>query len=371
MSPQKADHSEVTLWKDHLNERTVSSLADEIVRQFPKFKRDSFVRAVLDDDLLKRELKDRINTIARQLRNFLPADYAKAVTLLVKVAPHAGMWQNLALTSFVEQFGLDDFDTSVKAMEELTQYSTCEFTIRPYLLKDPAYMMPVIHRWTGHPNEHVRRLAAEGTRPRGVWMPHIDAFKKNPKPVLEVLEKLKADESLYVRKAVANNLNDISKEHPAIAIKTALAWKKDGNKHTDWIIRHACRSLIKDGHPEVFPLFGFTYPPKIRVEKLIVKPRRLAVGNNLEFSFAVVSESRKTQKLAIDYIIHYMRGNGKSGSKVFKLSERSLPGNQLLPLTGNRPFVRNSTRRLYPGRHLLQVMVNGLVLAEQAFTLVE
>lgn len=371
MSPQKADHSTVVLWKDHLDTRAVSSLAEEIARQFPKFKREAFVQAVLDDDLLKRELKDRINTIARHLRTFLPADYRKAVAILIKVAPRAGMWQNLALTSFVEQFGLDDFETSVQAMEALTPHSTCEFTIRPYLLKNLEYMLPVIHRWTSHPNEHVRRLAAEGTRPRGVWMQHVPAFKRNPRIVIEVLEKLKADESLYVRKAVANNLNDISKDHPALAIKTAFAWKKDRHKHTDWIIKHACRSLIKDGHPEVFPLFGFAYPPQVRVEKFSAKPKRVSIGETLAFSFSVVSESTRPQKLAIDYIIHYVRANGKTGTKVFKLAERHLPADQALTLSGTRPFVKTTTRRLYPGRHLIQIMVNGTVLAEQTFSLSE
>lgn len=372
MTPQKADHSEVTLWKDHLNERAVSSLADEVARQHKKFDRAGFVRAVLDDGLLERELKGRINTLARHLKTFLPQEYATAVAVLLKVAPHAGMWQNLALTSFVEQFGLYDFETSVRAMEQLTQHSTCEFTIRPYLLKDLDYMMPVIHRWTQHANEHVRRLAAEGTRPRGVWMPHIEAFKKDPRPVIAVLEKLKADESFYVRKAVANNLNDISKDHPALAIKTAVAWQKSRNKNTDWIIKHACRSLIKDGYPEVFPLFGFAYPPRVRVEKLRLKPKRVAVGGDLTFSFTIVSEDpRKAQKLAIDYVVHFMKKNGKTAPKVFKLAEKSLPSGSSLQLAGKRSFEVRTTRVLYPGSHVFQIMVNGAVLAEQSFSLVK
>ncbi len=147
--------------------------------------------------------------------------------ILIAVSPHTSGFQSWILTTYVELFGVEHFDESVRAMEYLTQHGTCESTIRPYINTYLDKMLPVLHRWAGHPNEHVRRLAAEGSRPRGVWIAHIPAFRKDPKPVLELLAKLKADPSLYVRKAVANNLNDISKDHPEVVIRTALAWKKD------------------------------------------------------------------------------------------------------------------------------------------------
>lgn len=367
MTPQKADHSEVVLWKDHLDAKKLTALAAVVRKHHAQFDSGKFVKAVLADGLLDRELKDRFNTIARHLRTFLPRDYKRAIAIIVKVAPDTGMWENLCLVSFVEQFGLTDFATSVKAMEQLTQYSSCEFTIRPYLLKDLDFMLPVIHRWTEHNNEHVRRLAAEGTRPRGVWMPHIPSFRKNPQPVLDVLEKLKADDSLYVRKAVANNLNDISKDHPKVVIKTALRWKKDKNKYTDWIIKHACRSLIKQGHPEVFGLFGFTYPPKVKLKNLSLGVKRIRVGNDLLFKGTIVSTAGRSQKLAIDYIVHYVKKNGKTAPKVFKLTEKTLEARGSLDVAGRRSFLVRSTRDIYPGWHRLEIVVNGLVLGGADF----
>jgi 3-methyladenine DNA glycosylase AlkC len=367
VTPQKADHSEVVLWKDHLDEKKLSAFAADVKKHHVQFDAETFIRAVLGDRLLDRELKDRFNTIARHLRAFLPEDYKKAIAIVVKCAPHTGMWENLCLVSFVEQFGLDDFATSVKAMEQLTQYSSCEFTIRPYLIKDPDYMLPVIHRWAQSNNEHVRRLAAEGTRPRGVWMPHIPSFREDPNSVLEVLEKLKADESLYVRKAVANNLNDISKDHPKVVIRTALRWQKDKNRHTDWIIKHACRSLIKQGHPEVFGLFGFTYPPKVALKSLSLKPKGVKTGGELSFSFTLESEAKTWQKLAVDYVVHYVKKNGKTSPKVFKLTEKPLPAGETLLLAGKRSFEMRTTRKLYPGNHRLEIMVNGIVLGGADF----
>jgi len=368
VTPQKADHFEVVQWKDQLDEDKLIALAAVVKRHYAKFDADRFVAAVLDDRLLERELKDRFFTIARHLRVFLPKSYKQAVAVLIEVAPDTGMWENLCLVAFVELFGLDDFATSVTAMEQLTRYSSCEFTVRPFLLKDLDYMLPVIRRWAQSDNEHVRRLAAEGTRPRGVWMPHIPEFRENPKPVLEILELLKADDSLYVRKAVANNLNDISKDHPSTVIKTALRWKKDGNKHTDWIIKHACRSLIKKGHPEVFGLFDFTFPPKVTLKKLLVSPKRIRIGRDLLFEGTIASTARSMQKLAVDYVVHYVKKNGKTAPKVFKLTEKPLAAGATLDISGKRSFAVRSTRALYPGKHRLEIQVNGIVLGGADFS---
>ena len=322
------------------------------------------------DGFANRELKDRTRTIARHLKNFLPKDYRKAVAVLVKTAPHVGSFENWSLTSYVELFGLDDFEESVAAMKALTPFSTCEFAIRPYMIRYTERMMPILHEWAVDPNEHVRRLAAEGSRPRGVWTEHITAFRRDPKPVLELLEKLKADPSLYVRKAVANNLNDISKDHPKAVIKTALRWQKDKHKDTNWIIKHACRSLIRKGVPEVFPVFGFAYPPKVSVEKLKVSPKKVKEGSNLSFSFVVRSEASKSQKLAIDYIIHFVKANGKTSGKLFKLSERSIKAGEVMDVTSKRSFMNRSTRTHHTGKHRLEIVINGVPQGDTWFDVV-
>ncbi len=363
---RKTEHE---LWKDRLGHDTVAGLAAEIAKVHPKFDRKGFVRAVATDAFLKLELKDRGKAIAAGLKPFLPDDYGKALEILSKTAPSVGGFENWALTTYIELFGLDQFEDSVRAMKTLTVISSCECCIRPFMIRYTDRMIPILHEWATDRNEHVRRLAAEGSRPRGVWVAHIESFRKDPTPVLELLEKMKADPSLYVRKAVANNLNDISKDHPDKVIATALRWKKDNHKHTDWIIRHACRSLIKKGDPRVFPIFGFTSNPKVRCSAIKPSKKSTAIGGELKFAFALESAGQKKQKLAIDYRVHYVKSNGKTSPKVFKLAERTIGPGETLDLTIKQAFADLSTRRHFPGEHRLEVIVNGKPMAETAFKL--
>jgi len=367
--PRNTDTSQPRLWKDYLNRKLLTRLADEICRAYSGFDRKGFVAKVATDEFFAMELKQRITTAAQALGAFLPGNYSKAVDVLIEVAPNVGGWENWILTNYVDLYGVDDFDDSMRALENLTPYGTGEFAIRVFMNKYTKRMLPVLNRWAKHPNEHVRRLAVEGSRPRGVWVAHIETFKEDPLPVLKLLEKLKADPSLYVRKAVANNLNDISKDHPDLVTDTALSWQNDGNKHTDWIIKHACRSLIKAGHPRVFPLFGFTSNPKIAVVGFEADKAHYRIGQTLTVPLTIESKSRTRQKLAVDYRITYRTKTGSSSSKVFKLCEKEIPPGGMLPLKLRHKFEDNSTRKHYAGEHSVELIVNGRVSAKINFAL--
>ena len=367
--PRKTDTSQPRLWKDFLNRDLLTKLAKEFHRAYPSFDRRGFVAAVATDEFFDMELKQRITIAAQSLKEFLPANYSKAVDILIKVAPNVGGWENWILTNYVDLHGVDDFDNSIRALEYLTTRGTGEFAIRVFMNKYTRRMLPVLNRWAKNPNEHVRRLAAEGSRPRGVWVAHIEAFKEDPSPVLKLLEKLKADPSFYVRKAVANNLNDISKDHPDKVIDTALRWQKDGNKDTNWIIKHACRSLIKRGHPKVFPLFGFTSNPKIAVVGFEADKTRYRIGQSMTVPFEIKSKSRTRQKLAVDYRITYRTKTGATSPKVFKLSEKEIAPGGTLSLNLCHKFEDNSTRKHYAGEHSIELIVNGRVSAKINFAL--
>jgi 3-methyladenine DNA glycosylase AlkC len=348
------------LWKNSVDGVVVTDIAKKIGLVEPGFDRAGFVRAVTSDNLEDRELKDRIATLARHLHHFLPTDYSRTVDILIAVAPELGGWGNWVLTGCVERYGLDHLEDSIRALEELTKHGSSEFAIRPFMIRYPDRMLEVLDRWADDPNEHVRRLAAEGSRPRGVWVQHIEAFKKDPRPVVNILDKLRADESLYVRKAVANNLNDISKDHPQIAIKTARRWRKDKNRHTDWIIKHGCRTLIKQGHPDIFPLLGFTASPEIEVAGFRTKPKRVTIGQEMQILFDLVSKAKQNQKLVIDYRVHYIKSGGKLSSRVFKLTQKTLAPGETVPVTTSHSFVDRSTRKHHPGTHRLELLVNGV-----------
>ena len=376
MTPKDATPPESGQWKDWVTCDRIEQMADAFAkasRPKSRFRREAFVVAVCTDEFAGLELKDKINFIARNLHDFLPKQYDRAVKLLVKVAPEVGGFENWALTSYVEQFGVDHFDDSIWAMRELTQHGTAEFAIRPFMLRYLDRMMPVLHEWAQDDNEHVRRLAAEGSRPRGVWTAHIPAFKKDPRPVLALLERLKADESLYVRKAVANNLNDISKDNPDLTVATARKWLKQGrgtpHKHTLWIVKHACRTLIKQGPPDVFPLFGFTENPELSVGKFGLAAKRVRIGDESEVLLTLQSAADKPQKLAIDYAVYYVKKNGEAKPKVFKLAEKTIKPDETLKLSTKHSFREMTTRRHYPGKHEIELIINGLPLDRATFTL--
>jgi 3-methyladenine DNA glycosylase AlkC len=273
------------------------------------------------------------------------------------------------LTSYVEQFGLDDFEVSVEALKELTKYGSSEFAIRPFIIKYQDRMLPILHTWAEDANEHVRRLAAEGSRPRGVWTQHITAFRKDPRPVIKLLDRLKADQSLYVRKAVANNLNDISKDHPDLVIETAIRWKKSGNEHTDWIVKHACRTLIKSGDQRVFPILGFDRQPKLKVAEFSVTPQKIKIGGAARLECRLKSTAKESQKLVIDYKVHFARSGGRAAAKVFKWTEKALPASGELNLATRHKFVDGSTRTHHAGKHTIQLLVNGRGMGSVVCTL--
>lgn len=347
------------LWKDYLNRDSISKIAREIATVSKSFDQTAFVDSVITRSFRKLELKERINVVADNLKQFLPGNFAGAVKIFKKVAPKLGGFENWALMTYIERYGLDHLQQSVAAMKALTQYCTAEFAIRPFIIRYQDHMLGVLQQWTSDPNEHLRRLAAEGCRPRGVWTLHIESFKKNPRPVLKILTNLKADPSLYVRKAVANNLNDISRDHPDLVIKTALQWQKENNAHTDWIIKHACRTLIKKGNPGVFPIFGFTASPKLDVKTLSLSKRRVKIGDDVTLKAELKSLAKNNQKLAIDYIVTYVKKGSKKSPKVFKWSEKELPPGKSLSLSTKHSFQDRSTRKHHPGKHSIELIING------------
>ncbi|MGH8014760.1 MAG: DNA alkylation repair protein, partial [Candidatus Zixiibacteriota bacterium] len=298
------------LWKDFLSRDAVSFFAKQFAEVYSPFKNDKYVEAVLSDGFLKSELKERIDKMAETLNDFLPDNYDKAVQILIAVAPKVKSFENWVLTGYVQIFGLDNFDSSVMALEELTKHGTSEFAIRPYMIQHTDKMLPILKRWTKSKNEHVRRLAAEGSRPRGVWTAHIEIFKKDARPVIEILEPLKADDSLYVRKAVANNLNDISKEHPELVIKVAGEWLKSNHEHTNWIVKRALRTLIKKGNAQALKLMGVNHKSAVEVTTFAVKPTRIKVGDIVALFLELKSTSKSIQKLVVDYKVHYVKGRG-------------------------------------------------------------
>jgi len=306
-------------------------------------------------------------TVAAQAT--LPKDFPKALAVLKRIAPHLPEgFVGIFLPDFVGQHGHDHFDESMDALKFFTPFSSAEFAIREFLKRDLPRTLAVMERWSRDEDEHVRRLASEGCRPRLPWSFRLEALVADPSPVRPILENLRTDPSLYVRKSVANHLNDISKDHPDWMLARLAAWDL-AHPHTQWIARRAARTLIKLGHKPALLLFNFGGQPAVKLTGFKLAPARLKLGQAIAFSFALTSTSRQSQQLAIDYLIHYVKASGQTARKVFKLREITLGPGQRQTL-GKRQTIRNfTTRKHYPGRHRLEIQVNGLILAKAGFDL--
>jgi 3-methyladenine DNA glycosylase AlkC len=343
-------------------------VADLLGAEHSGFDRKRFL-AIATAGLANLTLIQRMRRTTDAARATLPDDFPAAVAVLRRIAPglpsgFTGIW----LPDFVGQHGHAHFDAAMAALKFLTPFSSAEFAIREFLRRDPTRTLAVMERWSRDENEHVRRLASEGSRPRLPWSFRLDALVADPTPTAPILENLRADPSLYVRKSVANHLNDISKDHPAWMLARLKSWDLS-HPHTQWIAKRAARTLIKAGHQPALHLFNFGTEPAVKVADFKVTPSRLKLGQTLEFSLSLTSTSRKAQSLAVDYVIHYVKASGGTSAKVFKLRELALAarGTQLIR---KRQTIRDfSTRKHYPGSHRLEIQVNGRILARTRFDL--
>jgi len=354
--------------KELFNRAYFECLANELEAVHPPLKRAAFLKAVQHGNE-PRELNARMRHTAITLRSHLPADYRKAVHVLKDLALRMPKgYTALLYPDFVGVHGLDDPAFSLDALRYFTGFGSSEFAVREFFRRDVRGTLKVMRSWAEDDDEHVRRLASEGSRPRLPWSFRLEAVLKDPALTTPILERLCADDALYVRKSVANHLNDFSKDHPKYMVELLARWDRK-HPYTAWIARHASRTLIKAGDPAALALFAFDTKVKVRVDDLAVSPKRLKLGDRLAFSFTVVSEAARAQHLAIDYAIHYRKANGGTSRKVFKLKEVELPAKGALSLNKSQRVVDFSTRKHYQGEHVVEVLVNGRVLAEAAFRL--
>jgi len=344
-----------------LNARSLREGALVMQSAYDAFRVDAFVDSVMDETWDDLELKARGRQVTLNLGKYLPPDYPEALAILEKVA--AGYTSGpfvlgFSFPDFVEVYGQDEayWDASIKALERFTVYWSSEMAVRPFIIKNEARMMAQMLAWSTCENEHVRRLASEGCRPALPWAIALPKFKKNPAPILPILTQLKDDPSMYVRKSVANNLNDISKTRPDVVIKTASDWYGENN-HTNWIVKHGCRTLLKKGNRDILALFGLNDHPNVAVEDFCLAAPSVAIGKDLVFSFTI--NTKESAKLRLEFAIDYVKSGRKRSRKIFKISEISLKAGERKHYTKNHSFADLSTRRHFSGIHSIVLIING------------
>ncbi|WP_241996049.1 DNA alkylation repair protein [Kribbella sp. VKM Ac-2568] len=263
----------------------------------------------------------------------------------------------------------EEFEAGLELLAELTPRLTAEFALRTVLTADLDRTLAVVQTWTGHQDEHVRRLATEGTRPRLPWAKRVPQLLENVEATRPILEILRRDDSAYVRRSVANHLNDISRSDPALAVEIAGGWLADPEATTPQLVRHALRTLIKAGDPGALALLGFEQPSGLVVDGPVLAVAGVSVGEILEFEFTAHNEGEVEMRLAIDYVVHHVKANGTLAPKVFKLTTRTLAPGESVTLGKRHSFKPISTRKYYPGEHALELQINGRGYGRSTFTL--
>jgi len=355
--------------KDRYDAVYLNRLVEELSRHAPRFPRKRMLQYVFDEEWEQRELKQRMRHITHALHEFLPKDYGAALTVLEQTAPSFGGFEAMFFPDFVEVYGQADWERSLAALEHFTKFSSSEFAVRPFIVHDQPRMLRQLKLWAASPDLHVRRLASEGSRPRLPWAMALPAFKKNPTPVLPILKRLKADPSEYVRRSVANHLNDISKDHPEIVISLAEQWLA-GKPETRWIVKHGCRTLLKQGDPRTLALFGYRKPEHLSIRNFQLRPAVISMGEQIAFEFELVSHKTELGQIRMEYAVEFVRQKGTPARKVFKISEGVYP-ERSRQYRSRHSFKPITTRNYYPGTHRLAIIVNGQQLDQVEFELQE
>ena len=371
-------------FKNLINPGTVREIGAQLARAWPAFDRKRFERLALNS-LETLEFKARAQHVCNALEATLPSDFERAAAVLEKslapvgtrrstvapdVATGAGLngWAVWPLGEYVARRGLESPERALSALHALTQRFTAEWPVRTFIETHPELTFATLAAWARDPSEHVRRLASEGSRPRLPWGLQLKTLIADPSPTLPLLRALQDDESEYVRRSVANHLNDIAKDHPAIVAEWLEAHLPDASPQRRALLRHASRTLIKRGDARILKAWGLGQ--KLRGEAgLKVAPKRVAIGDSIELAVALKSNTRKAQKLVIDYAVHHVKANGATSAKVFKGWVLELDAGEERLLRKRHSLKLITTRRYHAGRHVLDLLVNGEKVASAAFEL--
>lgn len=371
-------------FKNKFNPPLIRALAMHLQRCANEGEFDSalFI-ALAERDLHTLELKQRSAQITRALDACLPSDFQRACVVLQQAlhpAEHAPLseqfmdangvrgWAIMPIADFVALRGLAEFDLAMQMLAQLTKRFTAEFAVRAFIIHDLTRALEHLQAWSRDDNVHVRRLASEGARPRLPWGVQIPALINDPQPLLPILAQLRDDSSDYVRKSVANHLNDIAKDHPQLIVDLAKRWTVDAPPARQRLIRHACRTLVKQGRPDILRVFGLQAAVLEHLE-FVLSPQRVSLGDTVGLEVKLASTSAQSQDLLLDYIVHFRLANGRVGKKVFKWKRFLLPAGGTITLRKQHAMRPISTRKFYPGEHRVELQLNGEIVAEQCFEL--
>ncbi len=366
-----------SLLKDRYNPTFYEILSNAISKVYPLFNKKKFIKEIFCEDFENKELKGRMKHTTIVVHHFLPSDFKETSALWISIVDvlrkegHQGLaLEFMFIPDYIETFGLNYFNESTEVFEKITSFTSCEFAVRPFIIKYEEKMVKRMLSWSKHKDHHVRRLASEGSRSRLPWAIALPKFKTDPTPILPILHQLKNDPSEYVRRSVANSINDISKDNPNIVYEIIQSWKGAG-KETESIIKHGSRTLLKKGDPIVLDYFNLKEKEHLLCHKFSIHQQQIRIGDSIVFSFELVNNENHTCKVRLEYGIYYLRNNGTHSKKVFKISERELAPEEKLFIERKQSFRVITTKQFYVGEQKLSLIINGKEKFIGSFELLE
>jgi 3-methyladenine DNA glycosylase AlkC len=370
-------------FKEWIGPDLVKAVGRQVQRVHSSFPRPRFVRRACQG-LAELELKARVVHVADALFESLPTSFSDAVGVLEQTLAPARLdtdlsklvstehglagWAVWPMTDYVARYGLGHPKRALRALHALTQRNTAEYAIRPYLIEHRDLTMSILHEWVSDPSPHVRRLVSEGTRPRLPWGVQLKYLVEDPSPTFPLLEQLQDDESDYVRRSVANHLNDIARDHPDQVAAWLTQFLPGASQARLSMLRHASRTLIKRGDRRTLKAWGLS--SRLRGEvAMFVDPADVTVGGSVNLRVELISAGKRPQSLVLDYVVHHVKKDGTTRMKTWKGWQLQLMGGERRTLRKRHSLRPVTTRRDYPGRHQVDLMVNGQVMASSAFVL--
>ncbi len=360
------------LLKDVYSENFLQKLSSIILQFDGDFDQKNFLKIAKDFD--NQELKQRMRSISNALEKCLSSQsFDQKISILKKSAlalPKDKM-SGLALIifpDFIEVFGLRNFDESMQSLEFFTEFGSSEFAVRQFIKLDQKRALQFFEKWSKSKNHHVRRLASEGLRPRLPWGEVLHDFKKDPKPILPILENLKNDNSEYVRKSVANNLNDISKDHPQLVLDLMKKWQKE--QVSESLIKHGLRTLLKKGNKEALALIGVdcnNLLEKFLIENFSLQKTSVKISGSLSFDFSLRNQVIG-KKIRLEYAVYFLKQNGVHTKKIFQITTKNF-AKGVFDFSKKHSFRDLTTRKHYAGKHLISLVVNGFEIQKLQFEL--
>ena len=359
--------------KDSFSLDVIDLIAEAIDRVHPDFPRDEFIETA-GTGFLDLELTARARHISEALAAYLPDDRREALRILTdSLGPPLGEVESDGMASFkylphvffVADHGLPHFEEAMAFQHEVTRRFTAEYSVRVFIDRYPEPTLQRLQAWTADPDMHVRRLVSEGTRPRLPWAPRLHRFIEDPEPVIDLLGRLKDDPTEYVRRSVANNLNDISKDHPDLVVAVLSEWVEEPSRSR--LIRHALRSLVKQGHPGALGLLGYGSASRLTVDSMSIEPSRPRIGERVTISVTMTNPTSQPQSALVDLRVHFVKANGATSPKVFKLKETTVGPGHTEPMRKSISLAQHTTRTHYPGRHRVELLINGVSHEAGAF----